>query len=117
MDRRRSPNGQSEESGAAESPRSLADDTAGGAPAAVDLAAAWPTGRQTLNSKGRALRRGLCPTHHKIARRFLGVNAGGWVFACPYGPHNFTVPPDPSTPQTPYEAAAAAVWAKANPRR
>ena len=115
MGRRRSPNGQSEDSGPAESPQSLADDTAGGAPGAAHLATEWPTALQTLDRHGRAMRVAFCSTHKRVSRRFVGVTAAGWVFACVDGPHNFLAPPDPAAPQTPYEAALAATEAKAPP--
>ena len=115
MGRRRSPNGQSEDSGLAEGPQSLADDTAGGAPATAHPSAAWDSARQTLDRNGRAMRVARCPTHKRIARRFLGVNVEGWVFSCAEGPHNFVAAPDPMAPRTAYEAALAATEAKAPP--
>ncbi len=115
MGRRKSPNVHPEGSGPAESPQPLADDTDGGALAPAHPAAACPTGRQSLDRHGRALRRGLCPRHKTMSRRFVGVNAEGWVFSCAIGPHNFTVAPDPTAPKGAYEAAAATAWAKSNP--
>ena len=117
MSRRRRPTGQSEESEATKSPRSLVDSTAGGAPATADLAAARPTARQSLDYRGRARRYATCPEHHHFSRRYLGTTAAGWVFSCAIGPHQFTAPPDPTAPKTVYEAQRAAAWAKAHPGR
>lgn len=117
MGRRKSPNGLTGQEPGDPRPGGRPLDSAVGALAAADLAAKWPTAIQSLDRHGRALRRALCPTHKEVSGRYVGSVAEGWAFACPYGAHTFTVPADPTAPKTAYEAAAAAAWAKANPRR
>mgnify|MGYP001564775159 CR=1 FL=1 len=117
MGRRKSPNGQLSVTPAGAETQPVPDRDAGGALAPAHPAATWPTARQSLNRHGHALRRAFCPTHERIARRFVGSTADGWAFSCVNGPHTFTVLPDPTAPKSAYEAAAAAAYARANPRR
>lgn len=49
-----------------------------------------PVAREWTVAKGDRQRQAArCPEHGKETTRFRLAKSEGWLFSCPYGPHNF----------------------------